>query len=252
MSNTTWLFKLVADRWLTDRVPNGADQAEVRRNVDFMRSIGFEDFSAYAPRLNPAVFRGINLRYVEPNVILFPGASWTGRQWPAERFAQLAAWLQDTYRLKVLICGALNERALSQSIAASDERIIDLTGTTSLESLAAIFSRALLVVSNETSAVHLAAAVGTRSISITGGGHFGRFLPYPTKIESSDIGPTVVASRMPCFNCNWSCTYLPRHNPKPPAAPCIDRISLEQVKTITSQIIEPLLLSRHPHAAINE
>ena len=38
------------------------------------------------------------------------------------------------------------------------------------------------LISNETCAVHIGAAVNTNTICISNGNHFGRFTPYPEKI----------------------------------------------------------------------
>ena len=85
---------------------------------------------------------------------------------------------------------------------------IDLVGKTSLVELVELLRNALLVLSNETSAVHIGAAVGAPVICILGGGHFGRFLPYVVeKPEPSRPTPIVVVQPMSCFGCNWQCVH---------------------------------------------
>jgi ADP-heptose:LPS heptosyltransferase len=105
-------------------------------------------------------------------------------------------------------------------------------GSTTLLGLATLLQRARLVVSNETSAVHLAAAVGTPSVCILGGGHFGRFLPY-AKSACHNI-PHVVCHPMACYGCNWHCCY-PRADGR--AVACIDKITVDQAW----EIVKPLL-----------
>jgi len=80
-------------------------------------------------------------------------------------------------------------------------------------------------VGNDTSAVHIAAAVGTPSVCILGGGHYGRFLPYATETDKQ-VSPIPVTHQMDCFNCNWQCTQPHR---KGDAAPCISNIQVNQV-----------------------
>ena len=63
-----------------------------------------------------------------------------------------------------------------------ENNAIDLTGKTSLTELVYIISRAKLLVSNDTSAVHIAASTSTPTICVSNGNTFGRFTSYPKEI----------------------------------------------------------------------
>jgi ADP-heptose:LPS heptosyltransferase len=95
-----------------------------------------------------------------------------------------------------------------------------------LNALVEIVAGASLLVGNETGAVHIAASVGTPSVCIAGGGHYGRFVPYPSKIDTQRPVPSVVTHRMPCFNCDWNCVYRPASGQP---APCVAGIAEEDV-----------------------
>ena len=71
----------------------------------------------------------------------------------------------------------------------------------------------------------IAAAVGTFTICISGGGHFGRFVPYPELPRQTNY-LKVVYYKMPCYGCNWKCIY-PINEGEP--APCIANISVDAV-----------------------
>ena len=91
------------------------------------------------------------------------------------------------------------------------------------------------MVSNDTSAVHIAVAVNTPVICILGGAYYGRFLPYPELPEKQIILETVSYS-MPCYGCNGDCIYpLKKNEP----APCITNISVDAVW----EKVKPLLPS---------
>jgi ADP-heptose:LPS heptosyltransferase len=79
-------------------------------------------------------------------------------------------------------------------------------------------------VGNETSATHIAVAVGTPSICLLGGGHFGRFVPYPDGVGGTI--PVPVHHAMDCFGCDWHCTQ-PHRDGDP--APCIAAIAVDSV-----------------------
>jgi len=57
--------------------------------------------------------------------------------------------------------------------------VVDLMGKTSLPQLLDVINHAALVVSNDTGPAHLSIALGTPTLVIVGGGHFGCFVPYP-------------------------------------------------------------------------
>jgi ADP-heptose:LPS heptosyltransferase len=101
-----------------------------------------------------------------PYVCLHPGASRAGNRWPPERFAAVGDRLAEA-GVRVLLTGTATERPLSRAVAgALAVRPIDLTGRTSVGTLGALFAGARLVVSNDTGAAHVAAAVGAPSVVV--------------------------------------------------------------------------------------
>ena len=101
--------------------------------------------------------------------------------------------------------------------------LIDLTGKTSLEEAMVIIINASLVIGVETGLTHLAYLSGVPTVCILGGGHFGRFLPWP---EFEDIVKCVYKP-MDCFQCGWKCKYGNLQKGEVP--PCILQIPPESV-----------------------
>jgi len=66
-----------------------------------------------------------------------------------------------------------------------------------------LIRNAEFIVSNDSSAVHIAQSEGTRAFVVLGGGHYGRFLPYPDE----KIVHCISMEGMDCFYCNWKCRY---------------------------------------------
>jgi len=58
-------------------------------------------------------------------------------------------------------------------------RVENLCGTTSLTELVDIISKAKLLITNDSSALHIAACLNTQTICLLMGRHYGRFAPYP-------------------------------------------------------------------------
>jgi ADP-heptose:LPS heptosyltransferase len=65
------------------------------------------------------------------------------------------------------------------------ENIEDLTGKTTLPQLVNLIAGAKILISNESCAVHIAAAVGTNAVCISNGNHFGKFNPYPKSMAEN-------------------------------------------------------------------
>ena len=107
---------------------------------------------------------------------------------------------------------------------ASIDSAINLTGETTLPEFCELVRGAKLLIGNETSAVHIAAATNTPSICLLGGGHFGRFMPYSEKIKG--MKPVAVFSRMDCYGCNWKCIHINSNNE---VTPCIKKIKINDV-----------------------
>mgnify|MGYP000974780116 CR=1 FL=1 len=117
------------------------------------------------------------------SIVIFPGASQAWKQWPIAAYAEICNLLLKKTKSELLICGAASDIELAKHIvgvSTEPPRIKNLAGKTSLLELAQILSSCKLLVSNDTSAVHIAAAVSAKAIvAISAGNHYGRFLPYP-------------------------------------------------------------------------
>lgn len=161
--------------------------------------------------------------------VLFPGAGNRGRQWPTSAFAAIADKIHNAGGDHICICGSASDRELAERIRVqATVPVLDLTGQTNLTQLIHIVSAARVIVSNETSAVHIAAAVSTPAVCILGGGHFGHFMPYPVQVAKHLAGkaPVAVYTKMACYNCNWHCMYkIPSGEP----FPCIRQVSVATV-----------------------
>lgn len=100
------------------------------------------------------------LRLNGPYVVVHTGASKPERCWPSYRYGELAARFATNPALPVVLTGGTSpeERASAVAFRTECPRAIDLTGKTSLDQLRISLSRAAVVVSPDTAAVHLARA----------------------------------------------------------------------------------------------
>jgi heptosyltransferase-2 len=90
--------------------------------------------------------------------------------WPADHFAALADTLIRELGAQVILLGARAERAIAeQVIAQMQERgALNLAGETSLGELIGLLDHCALLISNDTGPAHIAAALGTPTLTIFG------------------------------------------------------------------------------------
>jgi ADP-heptose:LPS heptosyltransferase len=106
-------------------------------------------------------------------------------------------------------------------------------GKTTLVELMNLISGAQLLVSNETSAPHLAVAVGTPVIVLYNGNHYGRFVPYP-----ADVSYRYLVAYHPVIMRNFA-DYMERSN-KLEGVQSLDirEISVESVEAQIDTILD--------------
>jgi len=94
-----------------------------------------------------------------PLVLIHAGASKAWRQWPTERFAQVADRLVERRGVNIGLIGAPAERPVMEALReAMVRRDAACVLSLPLESLLALYERAALLLSNESGPTHLAAA----------------------------------------------------------------------------------------------
>lgn len=211
-------------------------QPELARNAEFFSHLSGVHFDAAIFPMPVLTALPAHLAIEKPYFVAFPGASWNGRQWPVDKFASA---IESIYRLrgwKAVLCGSHTEAALCRAIANScDAPCVELAGKTSLAELVEVIRGARLLICNETSAVHIAASTATPAVCIVGGGHFGRFMPYPSSLQGPR--PMSVIEPMPCYNCNWHCTQS--YDPTGPV-PCVGKVSVNAVLDAVQTALNPV------------
>ena len=129
------------------------------------------------------------------------GGSWGKdapyKHWPALKFAQLADKLIAQFKAKVVILGDESERGILEVIlCAMRNKPIDLVGKTSLDILPAVIKNCNLLITNDGGPMHLAVALGVRSVSIFGPVSELIYGPFPSSDQH-----LVLKWDMPCRPC---------------------------------------------------
>jgi heptosyltransferase-1 len=125
-------------------------------------------------------------------VVMAPTAGWGAKQWPAERFGELAARLAQQ-GLRVLINASSADHPAAAEVAAFSGGRAQIV-VCSLPQLVALQRRAALVIAGDTGPLHLAAALRRPVVGLFGPTDPARNGPYGA--SRRDIGPHKVAARV--------------------------------------------------------
>jgi len=115
------------------------------------------------------------------NLIISPCASHTLRNWPAERYAQLADYAIETYGMKVILVGspAPFEAEYCTAIEnAMKHKAHNICGKDTLKQLTALMTAADLVVAPDTGPAHIASSVNTDVLGVFAASNPNRSGPY--------------------------------------------------------------------------
>jgi ADP-heptose:LPS heptosyltransferase len=119
------------------------------------------------------------------------------KQWPPERFAQVAARLADERGAAIVATGAPGDRTLVSGLQAAlaPRLVIDASAAEGLLVSAALLARLDVLVTGDTGPMHLASAVGTPVVAVFGPSDPARY---------ATCGPLdrVVRIDLPCSPCN--------------------------------------------------
>jgi ADP-heptose:LPS heptosyltransferase len=163
--------------------------------------------------------------------VVFPGARFEIKQWPRRNFAEAISRVSQQDHIHWLVCGGEREQrlanALVEDLSLRSVSASSVAGKTTLRELAVLMQHALLFFGNDTGPAHIAAAVGTPSVCVVGGGLPGVCFPYPGRVDT-----VAVRNELPCYKCYWNCI---RSEPE-----CITRVEISAVV----QALEAVLSSR--------
>ena len=136
-----------------------------------------------------------------PVLAIGPAANWRGKQWRAERFAELARRLTAPNGLlpggplpgaRIAVMAAAHERAQAAPLLSAmppgsmagdapggvPGGVVDLVGKTDLLTAAAVLRRCALFIGNDTGLMHIAAAVGTPTLGLFGPSPVEQYAPW--------------------------------------------------------------------------
>jgi ADP-heptose:LPS heptosyltransferase len=175
--------KIFTDRFYTKLIPaSETNLFEFYRNIEFFENLLEIEISLKRTSIS-------SLKHYELMssnfVLIFPGAKENKRKWKPKYYAIVSNYILSNYNYNIVISGSSKDYDIANQIIyeiQQKERVNNYAGKSSLTELVNLIANSKLLISNETAAVHLAAALDRNFICISNGNHFGRFNPYPKEI----------------------------------------------------------------------
>ncbi len=173
-----------------------------------------------------------------PVIGLHPGAGRSIKEWPIERFVELARRLAGEEGATLVVTGSSGEIAKASAIrAAAPGAVLDLAGKLGLRDLAEMMSACDAFVSCDTSAMHFACALGVPSVAIFGPSDPGRHFSGGDQGFGSDQKHLALAPKLWCSPCNLI-RRPPEECDRAPGPECLTQITTEAVFDGTLKVLD--------------
>jgi ADP-heptose:LPS heptosyltransferase len=152
---------------LTHAISVASDEIhQVDRNLRLIESVGFEVSDRRLMLTTPPEIEPIRQRYL----VLNPWTSCPSRNYSSERFAMAARRLNELTGWSIVVTGVEKDRDRSHHLLhILGECAIDLIGKTTLSELVFLIKKAQLVLTNNTSTMHIADAMNTPNVVLFAG-----------------------------------------------------------------------------------
>jgi len=161
--------------WTPDSLPADGGRHEVQRQLDLVAQVGAR---VTDPRLifalreedRQGMRNKLAAHGVDPDgqlIVVHPGATAASRRYPAEYFALAVRRLAAQIDGRILLTGTASEHLLASTIGkASLVAPVNLAGALTLGEFAALIEATAVLISNNSSPVHIAAAMGTPVVDL--------------------------------------------------------------------------------------
>ena len=169
---------------------------------------------------------GYGVTAVSRWITLNPFSRWQYKEWGYEKWVQIIDWLREEYGISTVIVGAPGERKKSIDIVSKCKgQIFNLIGRTSLDELAGVLSLSSLHVGVDSAAPHIAAAVGTPTITIYGPSDWRDWAPmgrtHSVVIPDCDC--------VPCYQKGCDNTGRSR---------CLEELTVDKIKEVIQKFLD--------------
>ncbi|MBI5743476.1 MAG: asparagine synthase (glutamine-hydrolyzing) [Elusimicrobia bacterium] len=161
----------------------------------------------------------------QPVIGLNPGAFRPSRRWPLEKWrALIGLILADYPGALIIVTGSPSEKAMVDELKVSD-RVFVSAGRYSVRENAALYALMDVFITNDTGPMHIAAAVGAKTVCIFGPGDHWRFGPSVPDSRKRVVRKDTPGCEVPCYK--FDC----------PDPVCLTGITAEEVFAAAKELL---------------
>lgn len=159
-------------------------------------------------------------------ITINPYSRWSYKEWSDNKWISLIEWLWSEFNIAVVIIGAKHERQRAEKLIGSCAgRVFNMAGRTSLAELAGILSLSRLHIGVDSAAPHIAAAVGTGTVTIYGPTDWRDWAPVGAQNH-------VVLTDMDCSPCyQKGCDGLEKSK-------CLESLGVNSVMKVAEAVLK--------------
>jgi predicted lipopolysaccharide heptosyltransferase III len=159
-----------------------------------------------------------------------PFSRWSYKEWAYHRWAEVINWLWKEYEIAAVIVGAPSEKSKAAELThGCSEGVYNLAGMTTLAELAGLLSLSALHIGVDSAAPHIAAAVGTPTITIYGPSDWRDWAPVGNQHR-------VIVPDMDCVPCQKKgCDGLERSR-------CLETLEADKVQKVIREELKKRLM----------
>jgi heptosyltransferase-3 len=141
-------------------------------------------------------FKAENIPADCPVIAIQPFSLWPYKEWGVDKYIDLIQRISNEYKFSIIITGSPDEREKAHTLIKKGGRHVhNFAGKTSIGMLAAVLKLCRLFIGGDSGGMHIAAAVGTPTVSIFGPMSSDAWAPRGS-------GHLVVQKQLPCVPCH--------------------------------------------------
>lgn len=227
------------DYLLTQSIYFEKSKHEVEKNFVLLKHLGVEE-AERETRVFPSKkdyeklglkIKDCGVKNSESICVIHPGIRRKVRLWPLNRYAKVADFIYEKYRMKIILTGSENEKYLTNRIIQymqHKDAVVNFSGRLSFLELAALLEKTRLLICPDTSVMHLASVFYTPTVALFGPGD-------PTITGPFQRNAIVVDKNFSCRPCLQKGCKLQNNG----ISACMEAITVEDVKRAVEKITQP-------------
>jgi ADP-heptose:LPS heptosyltransferase len=179
-----------------------------------------------------------NIRDHKP-IIFVPSTTWQSKNWPAEYFIEIGKKISADYKNTIIVIGSKSEKKTVDAICSGiGSSSIAAAGAFSFRQLPALFNRSELIITCDTSTLHIAEATKSKCIAL-----FGPTDGYNHVPEKSQV--VRLQHTLPCAPCyKMECDRLGDDLNRCMKMISVENVYLEVKELLANQVLESVSTSQ--------